>query len=387
MRGKKERKLVTRQSQSSQSRPIILNRRSLSSSSIPRKKRELELPCTSRDESHIVQLCNDIPESYSQTVPLPSHKLLIEDVWKLGDGYLSAGYSNSASNNVQQPYNLLSENQQSPLFQHGSTLMASNPYLLVSQGTPIGPRNTKPLVMYNTSINSASDRSLASWENSNIRFLSTNNGKENAVRQIQIASSPSMEPVFLENPVDATKLFDVNQTFHQCRVMVDETSGNDLMNDSLSAISWMGQMEATNILPSIDPPRNFETGRPPYSYMALIQFAINSSPTQRMTLKQIYNWIEETFPYFKRAKPGWKNSIRHNLSLHDIFIREILPSSKSSFWTLRPDLNQRPLTLACVAARMVKMTLFLSYVLQFINIESLSLQGKYSARTVIYFWC
>ncbi|KAG5830565.1 hypothetical protein ANANG_G00312060 [Anguilla anguilla] len=60
--------------------------------------------------------------------------------------------------------------------------------------------------------------------------------------------------------------------------------------------------------------------RPPYSYMAMIQFAINSKPDRRMTLKEIYTWIEDHFPYFRNvAKPGWKNSIRHNLSLHDMF--------------------------------------------------------------------
>lgn len=47
--------------------------------------------------------------------------------------------------------------------------------------------------------------------------------------------------------------------------------------------------------------------RPPYSYMAMIQFAINSTERKRMTLKDIYTWIEDHFPYFKHmAKPGWK---------------------------------------------------------------------------------
>lgn len=47
--------------------------------------------------------------------------------------------------------------------------------------------------------------------------------------------------------------------------------------------------------------------RPPYSYMAMIQFAINSQKSRRMTLKEIYMWIEEHFPYFREgAKPGWK---------------------------------------------------------------------------------
>ncbi|NWH61273.1 FOXM1 protein, partial [Geococcyx californianus] len=85
--------------------------------------------------------------------------------------------------------------------------------------------------------------------------------------------------------------------------------------------------------------------RPPYSYMAMIQFAINSTEKKRMTLKDIYTWIEDHFPYFKHvAKPGWKNSIRHNLSLHDMFVRETSANGKFSFWTIHPDAN-RCLTL------------------------------------------
>ncbi|NXJ96516.1 FOXM1 protein, partial [Corythaixoides concolor] len=85
--------------------------------------------------------------------------------------------------------------------------------------------------------------------------------------------------------------------------------------------------------------------RPPYSYMAMIQFAINSTEKKRMTLKDIYTWIEDHFPYFKHvAKPGWKNSIRHNLSLHDMFVRETSANGKISFWTIHPD-AKRCLTL------------------------------------------
>lgn len=47
--------------------------------------------------------------------------------------------------------------------------------------------------------------------------------------------------------------------------------------------------------------------RPPFSYMAMIQFAINSRKNRRMTLKEIYTWFEDHFPYYREvAKPGWK---------------------------------------------------------------------------------
>uniref|UniRef100_A0A3P8VFA5 Forkhead box protein M1 n=1 Tax=Cynoglossus semilaevis TaxID=244447 RepID=A0A3P8VFA5_CYNSE len=100
-------------------------------------------------------------------------------------------------------------------------------------------------------------------------------------------------------------------------------------------------MRTQAVLDQVEP----ESERPPYSYMAIIQFAINSKEDRRMTLKEIYTWIEDHFPYFRKvAKPGWKNSIRHNLSLHDMFSRETSANGKVSFWTIRPEVN-RCLTL------------------------------------------
>lgn len=134
------------------------------------------------------------------------------------------------------------------------------------------------------------------------------------------------------------------------------------LDDSLTNIQWLGKMSSDGLgsekCPNKDNPNDSQqqskgpekendphSERPPYSYMAMIQFAINSKNNRHMTLKEIYNWIEDHFPYFRDvAKPGWKNSIRHNLSLHDMFIRETSPDGKISYWTIRPEAN-RCLTL------------------------------------------
>lgn len=50
----------------------------------------------------------------------------------------------------------------------------------------------------------------------------------------------------------------------------------------------------------------YHDAKPPYSYAALITFAINSSQRKKMTLSDIYNWISSNFPYYRDAGTGWK---------------------------------------------------------------------------------
>lgn len=78
--------------------------------------------------------------------------------------------------------------------------------------------------------------------------------------------------------------------------------------------------------------------KPPYSFSSLIFMAIEDSPEKALPVKEIYAWIVMRFPYFQTAPTGWKNSVRHNLSLSKSFQKvEKAPNmGKGSLWRVDP---------------------------------------------------
>jgi len=131
-----------------------------------------------------------------------------------------------------------------------------------------------------------------------------------------------------DDDVENSPVDDLSSTDIEKKPSTDSHSGQ-------SANSTNGGQQQTGN--SGGPARKHE--KPPYSYIALIVMAIQASPVKRCTLSDIYQFLQQKFPFFRGSYHGWKNSVRHNLSLNECFIK--LPKGlgrpgKGHYWTIDP---------------------------------------------------
>ncbi|XP_041699878.1 forkhead box protein N3 isoform X3 [Coregonus clupeaformis] len=126
--------------------------------------------------------------------------------------------------------------------------------------------------------------------------------------------------------------------------------------DDLTCLNWLHQRGnllplqplPKTTLPQLEPQDPIPTphlppflSKPPYSFSSLIFMAIEDSPDKRLPVKGIYEWILNSFPYYRAAPGGWRNSVRHNLSLSKSFRRIHRDKSQSvgkgSMWCVCPE--------------------------------------------------
>nr|XP_040023870.1 forkhead box protein H1 [Gasterosteus aculeatus aculeatus] len=116
--------------------------------------------------------------------------------------------------------------------------------------------------------------------------------------------------------------------------------------ETISGDSWNSEREKCSS--SGGKKKNYQRyPKPPYSYLAMIAMVIQRTPEKKLTLSEILKEISTLFPFFKGNYKGWRDSVRHNLSSYDCFVKVLKdptkPQGKGNFWAV--ELSLVPLEL------------------------------------------
>lgn len=78
--------------------------------------------------------------------------------------------------------------------------------------------------------------------------------------------------------------------------------------------------------------------KPPKPYLEIIADSILSTNVKMMQLHEIYHIMEKKYQYFaKNINKSWRNSVRHNLSLNECFVKAGRGSNgKGNYWKIHP---------------------------------------------------
>ena len=103
----------------------------------------------------------------------------------------------------------------------------------------------------------------------------------------------------------------------------------------VQSTNYSSEMAKHSTIESHHPDLQRELEKPEISYIELVAKALMNAPSQGMLLCDIYQWIEDCFPYYKDNKSSWRNSIRHNLSVNECFVKgKRARNGRGFYWSI-----------------------------------------------------
>lgn len=187
--------------------------------------------------------------------------------------------------------------------------------------------NSTNSIANSISSSSTSSNNSADDELTNLTWLQDNNLLQNMTHNDIIASSENSSTKLTNQKEDNEN---VSPSKPLPLLDKDQIKEVDLKNNTITTSS--GTTLPCSVPPVKYNPHLHTQTKPPYSFSSLIFMAIESSPSKALPVKEIYNWITKNFPYYESVPDGWKNTVRHNLSLNKCF-KKIEKGSKRSVST------------------------------------------------------
>ena len=165
---------------------------------------------------------------------------------------------------------------------------------------------------------------------------------------LSTSSSPSISSPSLSPSSNASLVSQSRSSTSSSSSSSAQSSVAAKMANLSQSITMINQASAENSLSNIMGAKYKNTcglNKPTLTLSCLIFMAIEESTEKCLPVRDIYEWIQTNFPFYRLvSNPGWKSSVRHNLSFSKCFRKmDRVGSAASRLTTADPgdDVNRK----------------------------------------------